>query len=66
MGLAKSMMMEEEERGWTSVDKSVCPDCVGEPVLAAAVQAAADSDTCDYCGTTGTEPLGVIVRHEAR
>jgi RES domain-containing protein len=52
MGGAKRQWMEEQERGWSDPDTSVCDECVTEVYLAALVRASATESTCDYCGRT--------------
>jgi hypothetical protein len=50
MGRAKSMWLEAQERGWSTPDKFVCPDCVTDDHLKQLVEDAACSTLCDYCG----------------
>jgi hypothetical protein len=50
VGQAKRMMEEADARGWTSVDASVCPNCLDDPALKAAVEQAAHAYACGYCG----------------
>lgn len=33
MGWAKNQMMEQQRRGYGSIDKSVCEECVGDYAL---------------------------------
>ncbi|TDL44668.1 HEPN-associated N-terminal domain-containing protein [Kocuria rosea] len=61
MGLAKKQQMCEWEQGWSSVAKSVCDDCLTEPVLAAAVQGAVDAYACDYCDRRSEESIAAPV-----
>lgn len=66
MGGAKNQMMMEDEQGWSSVDKNVCPDCLAEPALADAVRSAADDPKCDYCnqyldGAPIAAPVDVVL-----
>jgi len=53
MGLAKNQMMEQEERGYGSIDKLVCENCVGDYVLKQFITDNGDEGTCDYCGSEG-------------
>jgi hypothetical protein len=49
----KRKMMEEQERGWSSLgDKYVCADCFNDDALARFVKENASSHECDYCGRT--------------
>jgi hypothetical protein len=62
MGQAKRMLEEIEARGWASVDAWVCPDCLDDPVLKAAVKQAADARACGYCGEESDDaPLAAPV-----
>lgn len=53
MGWAKKQMMEQEERGYGSIDKSVCEDCVGDYALKQFVTDNGDEGSCDYCENEG-------------
>lgn len=53
MRLAKNQMMEQEERGYGNIDKSVCENCVGDYVLKQFVIDNGDEGTCDYCDCEG-------------
>jgi hypothetical protein len=62
MGMAKRHMEEVEARGWADCDQHVCPACVVDDDLKVVVQAAAEVDTCDYCGeSTPDTPLAASV-----
>lgn len=37
MGMAKRIMMEQDEHGWSYSDKSVCTACVDDDALCAAI-----------------------------
>jgi hypothetical protein len=53
MGLAKRMLEESWERGWGSIGKSICPDCLENPTLKELAEENFDADECDYCGRRG-------------
>ncbi len=53
MGWAKKQMMEQQERGYGSIDKSVCEDCVGDYALKQFITDNGDEGTCDYCNSEG-------------
>lgn len=53
MGLAKTQMMEHEERGYGSIDKLVCEDCIGDYALKQFVTGNGNEGTCDYCDSEG-------------
>lgn len=53
MGWAKNQMMEQEARGYGSIDKSVCEDCVGDYALKQFVTDNGDEGICDYCNNEG-------------
>lgn len=51
MGWAKNQMMEQQERGYGSIDNLVCEDCVGDYALKQFVIDNGDEGTCDYCNS---------------
>lgn len=51
MGMAKNQMMEEEERGFGSIDTRVCEHCVHDYALENYLIENGQMDTCDYCGS---------------
>lgn len=59
MGGAKRQWEEEQERGWRSIDKEICVDCVHEPALKRVAEANADDGACAYCGRASSEDLAV-------
>jgi hypothetical protein len=62
MGLVKHQMIEDDERGWSSIDdKFVCPDCVEDEFLKQQITAAACSTTCDYGGGNSEEDFAAPV-----
>jgi hypothetical protein len=52
-------MEEEQERGWRSIDKNICVDCVHEPALKRIIEENAIEAACDYCGRDASEKLAV-------
>ena len=51
-------------RGWESIGKDVCNDCVTNPHLQAIVQAEAESDIrCSYCGQAAGQVAVVDADH---
>jgi hypothetical protein len=50
---------EEEQRGWRSIGKYLCVECVHEPALKRVVEANGIEATCDYCGREGSDELAV-------
>jgi hypothetical protein len=52
MGMAKRMMMQAEEQGWSYSDAVVCSQCLDEPILKQSVHHAADTSVgpCTFCG----------------
>lgn len=54
MGLAKQMLEEIWERGWKSIGKSICPDCLESAALKKLAEENLDTDECDYCGREGS------------
>ncbi len=66
MGLAKNQMIEYQERGYGSLDKMVCSDCVGDYALKNYIIENGESDTCSYCSNeticiSGEELIGEIM-----
>jgi len=49
----KRLLEEISERGWESIGKAICPDCLNDPSLRAIAGDNLDEDECDYCGRTG-------------
>lgn len=49
MGVSKSLWQEENDRGWRSVEKSVCETCVKTQYLSNVVRDNASRSTCSYC-----------------
>lgn len=50
MGHTKRMLEEIWERGWESIGKSICVDCLENPALKELAADNLDEDECDYCG----------------
>lgn len=62
MGFWKKQLMEEQQRGWTSSDKSVCVECVEDPALQSVVLADIDSaSVCDFCHKSPAAPLDTLI-----
>ena len=62
MGYMKDKMIEEQSRGWSSVDKRVCDKCLNDYALAKFVKDRATEKKCDYCGRASKErPIAVPV-----
>lgn len=49
MGMSKNRMMEEEERGFASIDTVVCEHCVHDYALKKYVIEHGQMGLCDYC-----------------
>lgn len=50
MGQAKAYWMEQQERGFSDIDKSVCDECVLDSVIQDFIRLNATALVCDYCG----------------
>ena len=50
MGLAKSQMIEDQERGWHDLDTHVCANCVDDIFLKSLINENLEVCICDYCG----------------
>lgn len=61
MGRAKDMWMEAQERGWSSISKFVCADCVEDIFLADLIQDNLEADSCDYCGAVSSDNIAAPV-----
>jgi hypothetical protein len=63
MGYWKQKMMEEQERGWSSLgEKYVCLKCFEDAALSAFVSMNAVRHKCDYCGRRSTKkPIAVRI-----
>lgn len=61
MGLAKSELIEAQERGWSGVDRFVCADCVEDASLKGLIEGSAQVYQCDYCGRSSIEPIAAPV-----
>jgi len=66
MGLAKSMMMEQEERGYGRFDETVCSNCVETQSLKDYIVKHGSTCECSYCKETTTcidveDLMGVIM-----
>jgi RES domain-containing protein len=57
MGLAKTLWMESQERGWDAPGKHVCAECFEDEYLKSVVEGAAIENQCDYCGAESEEPI---------
>lgn len=57
MGQAKRMQMEQEERGWSSLERHVCLHCVEDAYLREAIASAACEKQCSYCGRASVEVI---------
>ncbi len=53
MSLTKRWLEERDERGWDSLGKDICPDCLEDPALKALAEENLDADVCSYCGRSG-------------
>lgn len=58
MGLAKSLKIESEERGWGAPDdKYACPDCLEDDYLKSIAFSNATCRLCSYCGRRSRTPI---------
>lgn len=62
MSFTKRMMEQQWAQGWDFTDKCVCPGCVNEAHLAAAIAFEEDSKhACDFCGSSPAAPLNALM-----
>lgn len=60
MGGAKQQMMEDMERGWSSLEgEYVCDECLEDYALQSFARDNAVASTCDYCGRQSSGPIGI-------
>lgn len=59
MGIVKSQLIEEQERGWSSFNnKFACTECFGDPDIRKFIRNTASEHECSYCGDSSTdEPI---------
>ena len=53
--------MEREERGWSSSDDFVCPDCVADEYLKAQLATDAQDEECSFCGQSPAAPFDTLM-----
>jgi hypothetical protein len=67
MGLAKRLYEEQLERGWSSVGKYICADCLSSSPLKEVVAENVEETHCDYCERETEEPIAadtdVVMTH---
>lgn len=61
MGSAKRMMEEEEGRGWASIDKRVCSDCLKDEDLQKVISSCAEDEPCSYCEKSPSAPVNTLM-----
>jgi len=57
MGLAKTAMMEAEERGWDAPDTWICANCVADSFLKEVIAENLAERECSYCGRTAAAAI---------
>jgi hypothetical protein len=57
MGYAKQTMIEAQDRGWTSLDRMVCADCLSDEDLKEIVRSHSEDAPCSYCGKSPSAPF---------
>ncbi len=61
MGYWKNKQLESYDRGWASIDKNVCAECIDDVDLQNFVSEHASSNLCDYCASRSEEPIAVAM-----
>jgi hypothetical protein len=61
MGYWKDRMIELSERGYSPSDKSICPSCVSDPILAEHVRGAVEEMACSFCGSPESAEFEVVL-----
>jgi hypothetical protein len=60
--MAKRMMMEQDEQGWSYTDKFVCTACVDDYALEDAIVSVESTDeTCSFCARSPAASLDVLM-----
>lgn len=49
MGLAKTLMMEQQEQGWRYSDYRICPRCLSDEYLRTRIQEQSGAERCSFC-----------------
>jgi HEPN/RES N-terminal domain 1/RES domain len=57
MGLTKRLYEEQLERGWSSLGKYICADCLASAPLKEVVAENVEGVHCDYCDRVAAEPI---------
>lgn len=57
MGIAKSWMIEMQERGYGESDDHICPNCVSDGFLQNWIQRNAIAKECSFCGEKSDKPI---------
>ncbi len=57
MGGVKSLMIEEDERGYASSEDYICADCVSESALAVWTASSVASNKCSFCGMESDQDI---------
>jgi HEPN/RES N-terminal domain 1/RES domain len=57
MGLTKRLYEEQLERGWASIGKYICAECLTSPPLKEIAAENVEEPRCDYCDREAAEPI---------
>lgn len=55
MGRAKERLMEQQARGWDSIDKFACQECFEDPDIRKFIREIASEHKCSYCGMSSAD-----------
>jgi hypothetical protein len=61
VGFTTRRMEQKVGQGRSFSPKSVCPECVDDPILTTLVTEAASDEVCSFCGTSPSAPLDVLL-----
>lgn len=61
MGYWKDKQIEDAYRIYDSLDTYVCPECVTDDILRAAVQAKLEAESCSYCDAESAAEISVLL-----
>jgi hypothetical protein len=64
MGMAERHAEHEYARGFTSSERTICPDHVDDPTLKQSIKGSLAETTCSFCAKTGTESAPVAAEFD--
>jgi len=59
MGYHSDLMVQVNEREFSSINSSVCSGCIGDYAISEFIQNNAEENYCDYCDRTANRPIAL-------